>query len=722
MKKRIFIIVILHLFLFVNASFSQDKDTLPRLLNMSLEELMNVELSGASRYKQTSDKVTNTVIVITKKQIEERGYEDLSDLLKDIPGLNMVNNAGRFGEYYTFRGIPGNDRFLILIDGHKINSASGTFISVGNSVSVRFAKQVEIVFSPTGASYGADAIAAIINIISDDFGSKKQVINASANYGSFNRIDGFLEGHYKVKPGLSFTFSARYFQSDGPDLTKRDTAFNIISRYTPPFNTTFQQPIRDHNIYFNTQYKNLTLAFYRQAFNEGNALGLDPQTYIYNKESIWKMATNSAWATYKHYMGKTGNLVFDVNYINHAQDPDTRFLKWTNPGKPGGEAFSQYLTGKDNTVRTALTYYNTSFKKLQFVAGLEHEYTQSIPPYANDEVLGNSYKYEGDSAKKIDDALTITQQRMAGFGQLTYSPTKAIDIIIGGRYDYFTRYSGTFNPRTGAIIKPFSGTTIKLMYGTAFQPPSLFYEFEQFGTPNITMLSAHELANMPAYSGWKLKNQRVESYEASLTQKIGRKIQVKLAAYHNNLYDLIERVTFADKTKGDSMYNKYFDNYTSAQRNENIGKVKVYGADLMLTAIISTKIKGYVNYSYTDAYSLINDNKNPLPRVASQRCWAGFTVSDLFGYVTVSPRVKWVGKINNSNKNVFPDGYQDGFTCLDMSLSVNNLVKHCRFYTYFDNILNSNIYYGGLFDQRAPYTPTIPEAGFTFRLGAQVGF
>lgn len=706
-----------------NKAFAQGEDSVSRLLDLSLEELMNVEIQGASRYIQKPDKISNSVHVITKKQITERGYEDLSDVLKDLPGIDISNNAGRFGEYYTFRGIPGNDRFLLLVDGHKMNSPTGTFLSVGNSVSVRFAKQVEVILCPTGASYGADAYAAIINIITDDFQHKKHKVNVSANYGSFNRLDGFLEGFYRVNPDWALTFSARYFQSDGPDFTKRDTGFNIISRYPQSFSQTFQQPVRDHNLFFSSQYKNLTLSFYRKAFDEGNSLGLTPQTYIYNKESRWKTATNSAWATYKHAFGSGGNLVLDVNYINHVQDADTRFLKWAIPGQPAGGVFSQYLTGKDNTLRSSVTFFNTSLKKFQFIAGMDHEYTQSIPPYANDEVLGNSYKYEGDSAQKINDLLTINQQRFAGFGQLSYSPVKVLDIILGGRFDFFTRYAGTFNPRLGAIIKPHSKTTLKLMYGSAFQPPSLFYEFEQFGTPNLTMLSTAEIRNLDENnSNWKLKNQRVQSYEISIEQRMSNKLKLKLAAYHNNLYDLIERVTFADKASGDSVYNKYFDNYTSGQRNENIGRAKVYGFDFTMNAIISRKLNWYGYYSFTDAFSELDGIKTPIPRVAKHKIWSGFTVNDIFRYVTVSPRVKWVGKMNNSNKDVYPDGLQDGYTSLDMSVSVNNIVKRLRLYAYFDNILDSDISHGGLFDQRAPYTPVIPETGFTFRAGAQLSF
>jgi hypothetical protein len=104
------------------------------IFDLSLEELLNIKVTGVSRFIQSADKAPNNVIVITEQQIESRGYQDLSDVLKDIPGFDISDNASRDGEYYTLRVIQGNERILVLIDGHKLNSPSGTLLSIGNSI------------------------------------------------------------------------------------------------------------------------------------------------------------------------------------------------------------------------------------------------------------------------------------------------------------------------------------------------------------------------------------------------------------------------------------------------------------------------------------------------------------------------------------------------------------------------------------------------------------
>jgi outer membrane receptor for ferrienterochelin and colicin len=60
-------------------------------------------------------------------------------------------------------------------------------------------------------------------------------------------------------------------------------------------------------------------------------------------------------------------------------------------------------------------------------------------------------------------------------------------LIIGARFDYSTRYGAVFNPRMGFIVKPFKNTLIKAIYGKAFQSPSLFFQYEQWGAPSISL-------------------------------------------------------------------------------------------------------------------------------------------------------------------------------------------------------------------------------------------
>lgn len=175
MKKIVLFLIIV---LIGKFSFCQnDTANVQQLWDMSLEELMNIKVSGVSRYFQNISDVPNSVIVVDKNMIERRGYTDISDVLKDIIGFDVIDNAGQFGEFISLRGVQGNDRFLVLINGHKINPPSGTHISLGNSLSIKYAERIEIIYGPASAVYGADAFSGIINIIyPQNFEEKKHIL------------------------------------------------------------------------------------------------------------------------------------------------------------------------------------------------------------------------------------------------------------------------------------------------------------------------------------------------------------------------------------------------------------------------------------------------------------------------------------------------------------------------------------------------------------------
>src|ERR1035437_10383692 len=226
MKKSTIIFMV---FIF-GISHASQAQKINDMYSIPLDSLWNMKVSGVSRFQESTDKTPNSLIVITEQQIESRGYQDLSDVLKDIPRFDITDNAARFGEFYTLRGIQGNDRMLVLIDGHKINPPTGTFLSIGNSISVRFVKQIEVIYGPASAIYGADAYSGIINIISKDSYRNKSNLASTVSYGSFSSVDAMVESRTKVNDNLSFPVFGRMFHSDGFNEVGFETIFNIINR------------------------------------------------------------------------------------------------------------------------------------------------------------------------------------------------------------------------------------------------------------------------------------------------------------------------------------------------------------------------------------------------------------------------------------------------------------------------------------------------------------
>jgi outer membrane receptor for ferrienterochelin and colicin len=113
--SRVLLIIIIALQ--SNCGFGQIQDTLmspSRLKKLSLEELMNIKVVTASGSEQPINEAPSTMIVITEQQIQERGYEQLDDVLRDIPGVDLVHTYGNAPTFITFREMYGDENRRVL--------------------------------------------------------------------------------------------------------------------------------------------------------------------------------------------------------------------------------------------------------------------------------------------------------------------------------------------------------------------------------------------------------------------------------------------------------------------------------------------------------------------------------------------------------------------------------------------------------------------------------
>lgn len=446
---NLYLLPVIFIFVQMNASAQNDSIDFQEMIDVHLYELSNMNVSGVSRFHQSLLDAPACVRIITKKEIEDKGFDDLSDVLRHIGSIDYVDNARGFGEFYIFRGIESNDRFLILIDGEKINPPSGTFLSVGNSISLGFASRIEIIFGPSAVIYGADAYAGVINIISETPNNNE--VLSTLDYGSMNTKDASVYATYKADK-WSFSAFGRMYKSDGPDFTGRDTTFNQISRYPPEIGANFRQPINDHTVFLKATRSNFSFSYFRKHFDEGNALGTATSSNIYSEDNKWAVTTNQLSLKFNKEIWQNYHLNVDVNYLNNIQSPETQFYKWKQNYNFEAGTYSQYITGLDHNISTSANMYMSFGKFVDVITGIDAEYSWIIPPYANDQLFAQSLKYEGEIAELINNELQIEETRFGLFSQFTVSPIDELMFIIGGRFDASSKYNKIFNPRVGFIV------------------------------------------------------------------------------------------------------------------------------------------------------------------------------------------------------------------------------------------------------------------------------
>ncbi|MCU0468049.1 MAG: TonB-dependent receptor plug domain-containing protein, partial [Arcicella sp.] len=203
MKNLSFIFLIIC----ISNAYGQGKNIRDSVNYKNLEEVVVT----ATRNERMLSSLPMPVTLINQKQIKSMGALRLNEVLAEQTGLFIQNDHGQGIQIQGF----SPDYTLILLDGEPlVGRTAGTLelsrLAVGNI------KQIEIVKGPSSSLYGSEALAGVVNIITEK--PNRTMGSFSARYGTNQTSDlsGSI-GFRKNKLGANL-FVNRY-QSGGYDFT-----------------------------------------------------------------------------------------------------------------------------------------------------------------------------------------------------------------------------------------------------------------------------------------------------------------------------------------------------------------------------------------------------------------------------------------------------------------------------------------------------------------------
>ncbi|HKS75582.1 MAG TPA: TonB-dependent receptor, partial [Terriglobales bacterium] len=137
------------------------------LAQMSLEDLMNVEVTSVSKKEQKMSKTASAVFVITTEDIARSGATNIPDLLRMVPGVEVAQiNSGTWA--ISIRGFNGqySNKLLVLVDGRTVYTSmfSGVYWDA-QGVLLSDIDRIEVIRGPGATIWGANAVNGVINII-----------------------------------------------------------------------------------------------------------------------------------------------------------------------------------------------------------------------------------------------------------------------------------------------------------------------------------------------------------------------------------------------------------------------------------------------------------------------------------------------------------------------------------------------------------------------------
>ncbi|NJO87627.1 MAG: TonB-dependent receptor plug domain-containing protein [Chloroflexia bacterium] len=213
-----------------------------------IKEQNNEQLvTSVSKKAENIKEAPATVVLLTSKELKNRGYLDLEAVMHDLPGFDISRSNGNLYSHIYQRGYRSinTNRTLFLVDGVEENDLWSSNVYLSRQYPLSNIKNVEIVYGPASTMYGSNAFLGVVNVITKEpweliepgkiFG-----VNARLTYGSYNTkmVDITLAARTKNN-NISASLTGRVFLSDEQDLSGFPEHSYEPRELTDEFTTTY---------------------------------------------------------------------------------------------------------------------------------------------------------------------------------------------------------------------------------------------------------------------------------------------------------------------------------------------------------------------------------------------------------------------------------------------------------------------------------------------------
>jgi len=589
----------------------------------------------ATRSEKEVSMAPASTSVVTKKDIEMRNAQAVDEALDDLPGVFDSRAKGLMDSMagVMLRGIPGQQRTLILLDGVPINSAYDGLVNFGG-LAPEDVERIEVVRGPFSSLYGSDALGGVVNILTKMPQTREVTLEES--YGSDNYWSTYASAGDKIKD-LSFFVSAGYKSTAG-----YVTNYNVAYTQPPPgiggwspTTDSYGNPAFligdsgkngwwDYNVtakieYDLTETTKLRFSYFRIGNEYQYAY---PNTYLVNTSGQPVFNYPGLFSGESSFpLGNGGQTqdIFNLGYETKFSDISVKLLLSCVQTEdnwyilPGSTSATTVIGGPGTLTSTPSINYNGD---LQFMAPL-------VLPIIGKQILtwGGTFRY--DSANQQEHNLLNWADENSSTGALIFHSggkdlnlalfaqdeipiLKNLTAYIGFREDWWKVFEGytnmpgtpgfpedfgsksafSFSPKGSLVYNPFEGTVLRTSVGRAFAAPTLYDLFTTW-----SYFGAIYQANP------SLRPETSWSWEIGAEQKLWKGALVKATYsenYVNNLISLETIVPFAE------------------YKNVNVGSAEIKGLELGFEQKFDFGLRLFANNTYDFDSKVLKNRTDPL--------------------------------------------------------------------------------------------------------------
>ncbi len=531
----------------------------------------------ATRTEKSIGDIPVPIQVISKKFIQQTGSQKLIDILQQQTGLVLADNPlgqalqgypNPFGSGIQLQGLDPAYT-LILLDGEPLTGRNAGILNLGR-IAVGNIQQIEIIKGPATSLYGSDALAGVINIITEK--PKTNIASLQVHRAS-NNTWGLTANSTIKKNKTTIQFFANRYSSSGYDLDP-----TIYGKTVDPYrNYSFAVKLF-YDINAHTQLQSAARIFTQKQFNNYIVYtGNQPETVDgSSNETDWSF-NNQLYHRFSEKIKLVSRL-----YVTGYQDNADVFLQ--KDGSLFDRSFlHQYL------LKPELQLELGKKQNEQFITGIGYNYeTIDASRYASAKQFNSFYIYS----------------------QKEWLPLNNLNITLGARLDKHSLYKAQFNPKLAIAFKPLQKLTLLASIGSGFKAPDFRQQFLYFTNSLVgyTLLGANELNNgliqlkqqgqidasvdiSPYLTDHTLLPEKSVGTNIGFRLRCGNNTTISSGIFRNDISNLINSYILPfNKTNNQSIYSY-----------ENVNRVFTQGIDLSISQKVFTLFTISAGYQYLDA-------------------------------------------------------------------------------------------------------------------------
>ena len=551
-------------------AYAQSEDVLKTV------ELNPITVIGTGTYHK-ADNTPVAVKVISAKDLKDAQVTNLSDALTRLT-TNITTHTNGMGSFVNFNGV--SDDYLLILENGKRMSGDDRW----NRISMSNIKRIEILSGAASALYGSEAIAGVINIITDESKNKVEAtnftkfsshgrldedINVDVNSGklssftSYNHkeADNWLVNHYQeFKEG-----DKQVLKLTGRPMSVGFNSENISQKFEYKFNDKFSVYVRG-NYYDYVTERPQGATYFTQKATTNKETG--EKTYDYSEKIAY---------------------TYDLHHKSYTYGAGARW-------EPNKDTHIYLDVYSDNFV-SKYNYWQTADKE-------EYDVTRKRTHYTNETLKGifrlNSWNKLSAGLEFVQEALNSESDNIEFETTNTYNAyaqdemqlVGGLEAVLGMRYTYNDLFGSQFTPNAG-LFYHIGGFRLRASYAGGYRTPTLS---QLFATDQAKTNSRFTIPNSA------LKPEKNDFWNAN-AEYSNNWMSVSVSGYINSIRNMINyrTLTQSEIDKDAYLSSLYADGWTTIRQRDNIDKAKLKGISANVKFILPGGFSLNGGYSYTDS-------------------------------------------------------------------------------------------------------------------------